>query len=184
MKDRGFTLVELLIVLAVIGILAAIAIPSFLGIQERTKKRVIIANVEASMRQLHAWLTGLASTQMRQEAIDCDGDGVTDDLITDEGCGADQCSSSCPDGVFPSNPAEGTCLAWVSLKANDVSIYDSSRPQWVYGGNQSSGFIPPSSDPQHAGQIVLYSIGERELAVAGYDKTGASILWKRLISTE
>lgn len=54
-RDEGFTLVELMIVVALIGTLAAVAIPSFLTYQARARRAEAFANLPAIARMQKAY---------------------------------------------------------------------------------------------------------------------------------
>lgn len=74
-KQRGFTLIELVVVIAILGILAGIAIPRFLDAQASARGAKVVANLRSidSAANIYMIKVGAVPTDMKQITEDAAG---------------------------------------------------------------------------------------------------------------
>ena len=87
-NEKGFTLIELMIVVVIIGILAAIAIPNFVAMQDRARE----SSVKANMHSLQLAMEDFAVKNTGVYPVPADAAAV---------------KANFPSGTYPTNPFTG-----------------------------------------------------------------------------
>ncbi len=118
-NDAGFTLMELMIVMAIIGILATLAVPSFIGALRSAKEAVLKSDLQTMREAIDSY------TEDKQK-----GPQSLQDLIDDGYLKA-----------IPVDPMTKSNETWVTDTSDALRSVDESDPgiDDVHSGSQETG---------------------------------------------
>jgi general secretion pathway protein G len=118
-QDAGFTLMELMIVMAIIGVLATLAVPSFIGALRQAKEAVLKEDLHVMREAIDSY------TMDKQKAPQ-----AMDDLIQDGYLKA-----------IPVDPMTRSSETWVTDQSDSLHSLDQTDPgiDDVHSGSSETG---------------------------------------------
>jgi len=154
-KEEGFTLIELMVVVLIIAVLVAIAIPSFLGFRNRAQDRSAQADLRNTLLGEKAvWTDNGAYTEVEADLKAFEPTLIVNtSAATDTGVFVDMSVASNDDAV---------CLVQVSQSGNYFAIFeDSSATGGTFYGAGSAAITCPSAlgQPTDTATVVWSNTG-------------------------
>jgi prepilin-type N-terminal cleavage/methylation domain-containing protein len=99
--EQGFTLIELLVVIIIIGILLAIAVPSYLGFRDRAANNAMKSNLRAALPSAEAYYADNGTyVGMTPAALALIDSGISPTLTVPAAAAASYCLAD-TDGSHP-----------------------------------------------------------------------------------
>ncbi len=133
-REKGFTLIELMIVVAILGILAAIAIPNFMRFQAKSKQSEAKTNLGAVGTTAEAWrsesdtyVATWAQLGWAAQGGTRDGYSYNDALLA----GTPSVAGNCATAGAADAGADAAAATFIAVANGDVDT-DATCDRWTY----------------------------------------------------
>jgi prepilin-type N-terminal cleavage/methylation domain-containing protein len=173
-EKKGFTLIEVLMVVAIIGILTAIAIPGYIGMQDKGRRGAVIRACNSNISSLQGWINSAKKANTTFGTlieVDTKADGV----------------AVAPDLDNDNLASSGVVTTYVASKT-DTSPWDVATPLWRNGGAAANQAACDAISQANPGQVSLcFTPSEdasiRFIYISASDRIG-SLIYQKTVSAD
>lgn len=145
---KGFTLVELIVVIAIIGVLAAILIPTLSGVIETARK----SSAESACQSIQNMAKSFASMVMSKTGNNCT---ATTEVDMDDGHGevrmADYIANQLPE--LSGSTSKGVTITLQSGRVNTIYYTEGA---FTAGWTEAGGTIPAEKDSANSSAVGIH----------------------------